>query len=278
VACSLESAVLGDVQILAQVKDAYGLAQRHGTTGAVLSRAFEVALRAGKHARSTTDIGAGAVSSASAAVALAERRAGPLTGRRVLVIGAGATARLLCRHIGRRRPAVLTIANRTSSRATALAAETGGRTATFGALDRELVAADVVFTATAAPGAIVSAPTMRAVMDGRRGAPLTIVDLGMPRDIDPSSAGVEGVWLRAIDDVNEAAGRSLARRQAAIAQVEQIVALECRHFDAWCRSRLARPDAGHPTPARRNRLVHIRSTRAISGSSAGAVSSHASAS
>lgn len=240
VACGLDSMVLGDVQILGQVKEAYARARQAGAAGVVLDRLFETALRAGKRARRETAIGAGTVSMASAAIELAELY-GTLRGRRVLVIGAGETARLAARHVAHRNPASLVIANRDTGRAAALAESLGGRAAGLDGLAGALAEADVVVSATRAPMTLVPAAMVRQVMERRADRPLLMIDLAVPRDIEPEARHVPGVTLHAIDSIQAVVGEGRGQRAAQVPSVERIIEDECGRFDAWWRGLEATP-------------------------------------
>jgi glutamyl-tRNA reductase len=241
VACGLDSMVLGDVQILGQVKEAYATARQVGSAGIVLDRLFETALRAGKRARRETAIGTGTVSMASAAVESAELHVGTLRDRDVLIIGAGETARLAARHVAHRRPRRIVVANRDMDRAAHLAASVGGVPACLADVASLLSSFDVVFSATRAPGPLVSADTVRQAMKARPGQPLLIVDLAVPRDIDPEAATIPGVTLRAIDSIRSVVGRGLEQRAAEVPTVERIVDDECARFEVWWRGLDATP-------------------------------------
>jgi glutamyl-tRNA reductase len=241
VACGLDSMVLGDVQILGQVKDAYALARQVGSAGVLLDRLFETALHAGKRARGETSIGAGHVSMSSAAVDLAAARAGGLAGRRVLVIGAGETARLAARHAAEHRPAALLIANRGLERAARLAADVGGEAVGFAQVPEVLHSVDVVFSATSAPTAVVSTAVVQQAMAGRPTQPLLLLDLAMPRDVEPGAGDVPGVTLRTLDTIRAVVDRSLAVRTSAVPAVEGIVEEEAARFAAWWRGLAATP-------------------------------------
>ena len=185
VACSLDSLVLGDVQILGQVKNAYQIARRGGATGWLLDRLFETALHAGKRSRAETGIGTGSVSVPSAAVALAADVCGRLEGQHVLIVGAGETARLAATAAQRHRPASMVIVNRTEPRAVSLCAAVGARARPFDRLADALADADVVFSATRAQGAVISVDAVAHAMTWRRERRLLLFDLAVPRDIDP---------------------------------------------------------------------------------------------
>lgn len=235
VACGLDSAILGDGQILGQVRQAYATARAAQSTGAWLNRLFETALRAGKRVRHETVIGRGATTAASAAVDVVARTAGPLDQRQVLIVGAGETAKLAARHLARLRPARLVIANRTLEHAEAIASRLGGTAIGLDQLPAALADADVVICATSRPGAVISAPLMRQAMVARPARPLLAVDLAMPRDIEEQAGAVAGVRLVGLDRVQAEASSNLAARTASVPQVEAIVAEEAGAFEAWRR-------------------------------------------
>jgi glutamyl-tRNA reductase len=236
VAAGLDSMILGEHQILGQVREAQGRAQDAETLGPLTHRLWAAALHTGKRARAETDIGMGAVSVAQAAVSLAERVLGDLRGRHVLLIGAGDTCRLAARHVADRRPARLWVANRTAARAAAVAEAFGGEAIDLDAIGTVLPTADAVVAATRAPGFIVSADVVRRAAAGRDGRPLVLVDVAVPRDIDPSATGIEHVSLFSIDAVRTLVDRSLAHRLREVPRVEAIVDEECDRFVAWTRA------------------------------------------
>jgi len=240
VACGLDSMVLGDVQILGQVKEAYARARQAGTAGVAIDRLFETALRAGKRARRETAIGAGTVSIASAAVDLAELH-GTVAGRQILIIGAGETARLAVRHVAERGPAAIVVANRDVPRAAAIAGSVGGRAVGLDGLAEALAAADVVVSATRAPMTLVSAALVRQGMSRRPDRPLLMIDLAVPRDIEPEACHVPGVTLHAVDSIQAVVGHGLGQRTAQVPSVERIIEDECGRFDAWWRGLEATP-------------------------------------
>jgi glutamyl-tRNA reductase len=236
VASGLESMVLGEAEILGQVKDALALAASEGTLGSVLDRLATTAIRAGKRARTETDIGAGTVSVASAAVALAGKVFSDLGGREVLVIGAGDTARLAGQHFSLRRPRALRIANRTLARAEALAQAFGGAALPLGELPAALVRCDVIVCATSAPRPLLSGDDVREALRGRRGRPLLVLDLGVPRNVEPEVADLEGVFLHTVDAVRGHVDENLGRRRRAVPRVEAIVEEELLSFLDWVRT------------------------------------------
>ncbi|HEX7086340.1 MAG TPA: glutamyl-tRNA reductase [Vicinamibacterales bacterium] len=251
VASGIDSPVLGDVQVLGQVKAAYATAREAGTTDAVINRLFETALRAGRRARRETGIGRGNTSAAAAAAALVARSAAPLSTRRVAVIGAGETAAIAARHLAKARPASLVILNRTLAHAETLAREVGGHARPLTALDAVLREADVVVSATSGPEPIVTAGLVVEVMRARPGRPLLAVDLAVPRDIEWQAGAVPGVRLYAIDEVQAEAAQQLTARAASVPDVERIVAGELARFAEWH----AAHQAGHVIRVVRDRLA-----------------------
>ncbi len=235
VAAGLDSMILGEHQILGQVREAQGRAHEAETLGPYTHRLWATALHAGKRARAETDIGMGAVSVAQAAISLAERALGDLRGKRVLLIGAGDTCRLAARHAADRRPAQLWIANRTAARAAAVAEAFGGIPVTMDDLAAVLPLADAVVSATRAPGFVITADMARQAAAERGGSPQVLVDVAVPRDVDPGAGQVAGVTLFPIDAVRTLVDRSLAHRLREIPHVEAIVDEECARFSAWMR-------------------------------------------
>jgi glutamyl-tRNA reductase len=241
VASGLDSMVLGESEILSQVKDAYLLARGAGATGLWLDRLFESALRAGKRARTETAIGSGVTSVASAACELARRHMEQLAGRKVLVIGAGETSRLAATHLARQCPDSITVVNRTDERAQALADEIGASALPFNRLDEAIADVDLVVSATRASVALLTTRAVRTAMAGRTSRPLVVIDLAVPRDVEPDVAAVPGVILHTIDAIQSVVDLSLARRAGEVPLVETIVQEEAAKFDAWRRALDATP-------------------------------------
>lgn len=238
VAAGLDSMVLGDVQILGQVKEAYALARAAGTVGVRLDRLFELALRAGKRARTETSIGAGVVSVASAATDLLRDELGTLGGRRLVVVGAGETGRLAARHLAKSHPAELVLVNRSLPAAEAVALEVGApaRALPLSRLAEALEGAEAAVCATSAPEAIVTTGLIEQAMASRRGRRLVLVDIAVPRDVDPAVASHPDVTLHAIDAIRQVVDTSLARRTAEVPRVEAVVDEETRKYETWHRS------------------------------------------
>ncbi len=241
VAAGLDSMVLGDLQILGQVKDAYGAAKDAGATGPWLERMFESALRAGKRVRTESSIGTGIVSVASAACELARRHMSTLDGRRVLVIGTGETGRLAAKHLAHHCPGRVTVVNRTYAHAEQCAAEVGARAVPIEQLGAVLADADLVLSATRAPHPIVTGQAVADAMADRPGRPIVIIDLAVPRDVEAGAAGIPGVTLHSIDDIQDVVDRTLARRAAEVPKVEAILDEEVAKFEAWHRALDAAP-------------------------------------
>ncbi len=233
VAAGLDSMILGEDQILAQVKDAARLAKVAGTIGPRLEYVFDLAVRVGRRARTETDIGRGAGSVPSAAVALARQSAGRLENGVIVVVGAGKMGLLTARallSVGARR---VIVSNRSYERALELAREWDGCAVTFDQLPMALEEADIVISSTAAPHPVVTRPMVEAAMAARPDRPLVIVDIAVPRDVDPSVASIPGVRLHDIDGLEAVVGEGLAERAAAAPAVGAIVAQELVGFGAW---------------------------------------------
>jgi glutamyl-tRNA reductase len=233
VTAGLDSMVLGDLQVLGQVKDAYALAKDSGATGPWMEHLFESALHAGKRARTETSIGTGVVSVGSAACELARRHMPTLEGRRVLVIGAGETSRIAAKHLAQHCSGGVTLANRTLARAEALAAQLGVRAVPFEDIDGVLADTDLVLSATRAPSMIITEQALRTAMAQRGDRPMVIIDLAVPRDVEPSAATIPGVTLHSIDAIQGVVDRTLARRAAEVPRVEAILDEEMARFEAW---------------------------------------------
>jgi glutamyl-tRNA reductase len=229
----LDSMVVGETEIQGQVKRAYELAVAAGTAGPLTHGLFQAALATGKRVRAETAIAAGPASVGGAAVAAARRVLGPLERRRVLVVGAGETARLLARVLRAQGVGDMTILNRDPARAEALAREAGAGSGSLAELPRELEHADVVVCATAAADAIVGAASVSAAMAARAARPLLILDLAVPRDVDPACARLDGVTVLDLDGLQAAIHGTLTLRRGEAARAEAIVEREIRSFAGW---------------------------------------------
>ncbi len=233
VTSGIDSMVLGEMQILGQVKAAYAMALESGTAGLLLERLLAAAIHAGKRSRAETEIGAGSVSVASAAVSLAIKVFGQLDGRRVLVVGAGETGSLAARHFSEQHPAALLIANRSLERAQKVAQELSAQVLPLAGLSEALPQADVVLCATRSAEPIISDAMVQAVMAERPRRPLLLVDLAIPRDIEEAAGRRDNVFLYPIDALRTIVDGNLARRQGEVPRVEAIVEEEVDRFFAW---------------------------------------------
>ena len=241
VAAGLDSLVVGEPQILGQVKDAFQTALERHCTGPMLSKVFHWAFGVGKRVRTETALGEGAVSVSFAAVALARKIFGSLKGRRVLVIGAGEISALTAQHLRSQGVAEIVITSRTTAHAEALAADVDGRAVAWTGMAQALARADIVITATGSPRPIITRQDVEMVTGRRRTDPLFIIDIAVPRDVDPGVGEIEQVFLYNVDDLQGIVQENLSRRGAEIAHAEAIVAEELERFGAWQRSRGAIP-------------------------------------
>ena len=242
VAAGLDSLVVGEPQILGQVKDAHTAATAARTVGPVLNRLFHGSFAAGKRVRTETGLGSGAVSIGYAAVALARKIFGDLSGRNVLVIGAGEMGKLTAVHLKSQGVHRVTIVSRTMAHAARTADAIGGASAApWDELDQVLGAADIVITATGAASPILTKAHIEGVMRRRRSRPLFLIDIALPRDVDPAAGEIEQVFLYNIDDLQATVRENLARRASEMVRAEAIVAEEIQKFGAWFRARGAIP-------------------------------------
>jgi glutamyl-tRNA reductase len=237
VAAGLDSLVIGEPQILGQVKAAFATAREHRATGPFLNRLFQSAFAAGKRVRAETALGEGAVSVSSAAIALARKILGDLRERSVLILGAGEMARLTGIHLRAQQVRHFAIANRTPQAAEALAAQVGGRAIPWSALDTALGSADIVITATGAATPVLDCGRIERVMRHRRTRPLFVIDIAVPRNVDPAAGELDQVFLYNIDDLRTVVTENLARRSTEVERAEAIVAEEVNRFTSWLESR-----------------------------------------
>src|SRR5882672_10648 len=242
VAAGLDSLVMGEPQILGQVKDAHSIASDAHTSGPVLNRLFHSSFAVGKRVRTETGLGSGAVSASYAAVALARKIFGDLGGRNVAVIGAGEMGKLTALHMKSQSVKHVTIVSRTLAHAARTAEAIGGASAApWEELDAVLGASDILITATGAARPILSKAHIEAIMRPRRNRPLFIIDIAMPRDVEAAAGEIEQVFLYNIDDLQATVRENLARRASEVSRAEAIVRDEVDKFGAWLRSRGAIP-------------------------------------
>ncbi len=241
VASGIDSMVVGEFEILGQVRQAYLQAIDKKAIGPVLHRLFKDAIHVGKRAHSETLIGAGAVSVAYAAVSLARQRLGSLRGRRVLIIGAGEMGRRAAKSVSKDGASTVMVTNRTFAQAAELAAETGGCAISFDELATALVDADVVISATSAPHIILDAATVARALERRPDRPLYLFDIAVPRDIEPEAATLAGACLYNIDDLKQHIDENRAIREKAVVEVRGIIDKEAERFWLWHLQRRAAP-------------------------------------
>jgi glutamyl-tRNA reductase len=240
VAAGLDSVVPGEPQILGQVREAHQLAESVGAAGPLLNRLFTQALHSGKRVRSETAVAERPASIAAAAAQLARGVFGELAGRRILIIGAGKMGELAAASLVSGGVENVFIANRTLERAAALAARFNGRAVAFERLDAELERADVIVSSTRCPRLVVSAEQVAAALVRRGGRPLLLIDIAVPRDLDPAIGELPGCSLYDVDDLG-AVSESRADARAEFSRAEAIAAEEARRFLAWRRSLEAVP-------------------------------------
>ncbi|HEX6463198.1 MAG TPA: glutamyl-tRNA reductase [Vicinamibacterales bacterium] len=237
VAAGLDSLVVGEPQILGQVKDAFAAATGVRHTGALTTRLFTSAFTVGKRVRSETGLGDGAVSVSYAAIALARKIFGDLKGLNVLVVGAGEMAKLTGIHLRAQQVRQITIASRTLTTAQALAAQLDGRAVPWTELSPAISAADIVVTATGAREPVLPKARVEDAMRPRRGRPLFIIDIALPRDVEPDAGSLDQVFLYNIDDLQTIVQENMARRAAELDRAERIVNEELERFAAWMQAR-----------------------------------------
>jgi glutamyl-tRNA reductase len=230
VSAGLDSMILGEGEILGQVRGAWQLAEAEGASGQALARVFRQAIEVGKRVRTETAIGRSALSVSSAAVALAERTMFSLRGRSMLILGAGDVAEGLGRALVAAGAGDVVVANRTHARAVALAEKLHGRAVPLGELPEILTRVDVLLTATDSTEVHVERADVEAVMERRNGAPLLIVDVAVPRDVDTGAGQVDGVTLHDVDDLHELTEAALDERRREIATVREIIGEELERF------------------------------------------------
>jgi glutamyl-tRNA reductase len=236
VAAGLDSMIVGEAEVQGQVKRAYELALVEGVTGPVSNRLFRDALGAGKRVRTETAISRAHVSVSSVAVELARAALGELETRKVLVIGAGENGELTARALHERGVNTVFVANRRYDRAIGLAQRFGGHAVRFEDLPRQLLEADIVVSATASPHQIVGRDELALVAEQREGRPLLMIDIAVPRDIEPTVREVRGVTLYDMDDLQREVARNMGTREAEAVRARQIVDQEVERFSAWLAS------------------------------------------
>jgi glutamyl-tRNA reductase len=233
VAAGIDSMVIGDIQILNQVKESFNIAREKGVIGPVLNRLLQAALHVGKRVRTETTICEGAVSVSYAAVELAGKIFADLSRKTALLIGAGETGELTLKHLVSKGVGQITITNRTREKAEALAAAFGARAVPLEELSAALLGADIVITSISGPSPALSAADLQKVMRLRSSMPLFIIDIGVPRNVDPSARRIDNVFLYDIDALSAIVDKNLEKRKAEIPRVHEIVHAETELFLNW---------------------------------------------
>jgi glutamyl-tRNA reductase len=241
VAASLDSLVLGEPQILGQVKAAYLAAHSAGRTGSTLAQLFERALSVAKMIRTETGISDHAVSVSYAAVELAKKIFESLQQRTVMVLGAGDTAELAARHLSNQGIGMMFIANRTSERAVHLAQTLQAKAIPWEAFPEHLAYTDIVISSTSAPHPIIDPVMVREAMRARRSRPMFFIDIAVPRDVDPMVNALENVFLYDIDDLHNVVQENRRERQREALAAEELIWQEVRQFEQWLAVRDAVP-------------------------------------
>jgi glutamyl-tRNA reductase len=241
VASSLDSMVLGEPQILGQLKDTFDLALSSRTTGFILNRLMKKAISTAKRVRTETGIAENAVSISYAAVELAKKIFSGLEGKSVMLLGAGEMAELAARHLVSNGVKDVKVANRTYERGCEMAREFCGSAVRFEDLSRELVATDILICSTNASSYVISKDLMEQVMKERKFRPVFLIDISVPRNIDPDANNIDNVYLYNIDDLHQVVGSNLQERQKEAGKAEDIVAEEVDKFSRWLASLEAVP-------------------------------------
>ncbi|MFL6556693.1 MAG: glutamyl-tRNA reductase [Bacillus sp. (in: firmicutes)] len=233
VTCGLNSMVLGETQILGQVRTSFMLAQQEGTTGTVFNQLFKQAITLAKRGHSETDIGANAVSVSYAAVELAKKIFGSLANKHVLIFGAGKMGELAAQNLHGNGVKQVTVINRTFEKAQDLAGRFSGKARTLAELEKSLVEADILISSTGAKDFVISKEMMVKVEKKRKGKPLFMVDIAVPRDLDPRIAELENVFLYDIDDLEGIVEANLQERKKAAEKIMLMIEKEIVEFKQW---------------------------------------------
>jgi glutamyl-tRNA reductase len=236
VASGLDSMVLGEPQIAGQMKDAYALANEHGTVGQLLGKLFQRAFAVSKQVRTDTDIGSSPVSVAFAAVSLAKQIFGSLEESTVLLVGAGETIELAARHLHSQGVKKVIIANRSVERAQKLADEFNGEAIGLQQISEHLYRSDIVISSTASPLPIIGKGTVERALKQRKHQPIFMVDLAVPRDVEPEVSQLDDIYLYSVDDLQTVIQENMENRLQAAEQAHEIIDVQVSHFLDWQRS------------------------------------------
>jgi len=237
VASGLDSMVLGEPQILGQMKQAVRTAESAGSLGLVLNRLFQRTFAVAKDVRTRTDIGAASISMAAAAVKLAERIFPSISEQRLLLIGAGEMIELAATHFAAKKPRTITVSNRTMERGQKLADRFGAEAITLNEIPDRLHQFDIVVTCTASSLPIIGKGLLERVIKQRRHRPIFIVDLAVPRDVEAEAGKLDDVFLYSVDDLAEIVKGNLQVRREAVVQAEEMIAEQTTHFLRWLEGR-----------------------------------------
>lgn len=241
VAAGLDSLVLGEPQILGQMKDAFAQAHKYGATGKLLNRLFQHTFSVAKQVRTDTSIGASAVSVAFAAVSLAKQIFTDLSEQTVLLVGAGETIELCARHLNENNVKHMIVANRTLERADLLAREFNAEAIALTELPVRLADADIIISSTASPLPILGKGAVEHALRQRKHQPMFMVDIAVPRDIEPEVNGLDDVYLYTVDDLKEVVEENMHSRQQAAKEAEKIIDVQVMDFMRWVDSLNAVP-------------------------------------
>ncbi|MGM7702210.1 glutamyl-tRNA reductase [Pseudalkalibacillus sp. Hm43] len=233
VVCGLDSMVLGETQILGQVRSSFFTAQQNGTTGTVFNELFKKAITLAKRAHSETDIGENAVSVSYAAVELAKKIFGGLERKNVLIIGAGKMGELTAKHLSSNGAEEIRVLNRTYSKAQELATRFNGQASTMDQLEESLLKADIVISSTGSTEYVLNKAKVAPILKKRKGKPLFMVDIAVPRDLSPDLQDLENLFLYDIDDLEGIVEANLAERQQEAAKIKVIIEEELLAFLNW---------------------------------------------
>jgi glutamyl-tRNA reductase len=236
VASGLDSLVLGEPQILGQIKDAYNTAADAGTIGRLLNRLFQYTFSVAKQVRTDTAIGANPVSVAFAAVTLARQIFSELQERTALLVGAGETIELVARHLKEQQVRKIVVANRTAERARNLAQQVNGQAVALAEIPQRLAEADIVISSTASPLPILGKGMVERALKTRKHQPIFMVDIAVPRDVEPEVGELNDVYLYTVDDLHEVIEENRQSRAQAAREAEEIIDTQVEHFMGWLRS------------------------------------------
>jgi len=262
VASGLDSMVLGEPQILGQMKHAVRTAEAAGSLGLVLNRLFQRTFAVAKEVRTQTEIGSASISMAAAAVKLAERIFPSISEQRVLLIGAGEMIELAATHFAARDPKSITVSNRTMERGEKLADRFAAEAITLNEIPQRLAQFDIIVTCTASSLPILGKGLLERVVRERKHRPIFIVDLAVPRDVEAEAAELDDVFLYSVDDLSEIVKGNLQIRREAVVEAERMIALQTTHFLNWLEGRSVVPTiaalSGHHDALRESELVRAR--------------------